>query len=427
MIVHAQEWAPITKPQQGHISRLYINRTNPDVIYAVDRNNKVHRTMDNGMTWSIVFNSSNNFNVFAVAPSNQNIIYTQSWKSTDGGNTWQEITPIPLQNVYGYISCIAIHPTNPNIVFAGNSEQIMKTEDGGQTWISVANLNTSHIVYSDLDSNILYAAWWSYTNFYKSINGGATWTQVNSFEPTGSSYLSKLEICQNILYAGWVTSGDNAVKILTKSTNGGLTWTELSLNSSNYDIKQINDYKITDDIIYATTDKGLYSSNDEGVTWNRISSDWGYYTSVDANSTKIVLGNSENGVSIANKSDMIFKNVGVEPISSISIIENNNTNNVIAVTDLSTICKYETKGNYWQSIMPPNGESYPIGAAAVFSKTSGTLFFAVHNSFYSSNDNGQNWNYIGKLPHLLMVKQLYLLTIKRFFFRIYQMEQSCTL
>jgi len=403
MSIHAQEWTSIAKPQQGHISRLHINKTNQNIIYAVGWNSKVYRTMDNGMTWRIVLTASNNSSVFAVAPSNQDMIYTQSWKSTDGGNTWQEITPVPLRSVYGGISRIAIHPTNPNIVFAGNTEQIMKTQDGGQTWVSVANLNVSHIVYNDLDNNILYGATWlGYSKFYKSINGGATWTQVNTFTPPNSGYLSKLEIYQNVLYAGWTnTGGSNYIEKLWKSTDGGLTWTELSLNPLNYGITQITDYKIVEGVIYAATDKGLYSSNDYGITWSKISSDWCYYTSVDANSTKIVLGSYANGVSMANKSDMIFKNVGVEPVSrgSVSIVETNNTNNAIAVIDGSAIYKYDTDGDYWQSIIPPSGESSPIGIASVFSKTSGKLFCAVHKDFYSSTDNGKNWTYIGKIPN----------------------------
>ncbi|HMD13180.1 MAG TPA: hypothetical protein VKI62_01000, partial [Bacteroidota bacterium] len=59
------------------------------------------------------------------------------WKTTDGGETWVQLT-LPLGNIPMW--AMAIDEMNPNIVYAGtffgNSPSILKTTDNGVTWSS---------------------------------------------------------------------------------------------------------------------------------------------------------------------------------------------------------------------------------------------------------------------------------------------------
>jgi photosystem II stability/assembly factor-like uncharacterized protein len=66
-------------------------------------------------------------------------------KSTDNGLNWQ-------QSGLGYpfgggITAVAIHPENPDIVYASAGNQIHKTTDGGQIWTPL--LNTASTFYPD--------------------------------------------------------------------------------------------------------------------------------------------------------------------------------------------------------------------------------------------------------------------------------------
>jgi hypothetical protein len=61
-----------------------------------------------------------------------------------GGRTWTALGPFPIQNgqtivradpVSGRVTAIAVHPTNPNIVYAGTAQGgVYRTLDGGANW-----------------------------------------------------------------------------------------------------------------------------------------------------------------------------------------------------------------------------------------------------------------------------------------------------
>lgn len=91
---------------------------------------------------------------------------------------WTEIGPNPIPNgqvqsgsqlaVSGRTIAIAVHPTDPNIVYAGTAQGgLYRTIDGGATWT--------------LNSNRLYAG--TDIGVYTSPDGGASWTPFGTGLP----------------------------------------------------------------------------------------------------------------------------------------------------------------------------------------------------------------------------------------------------
>src|SRR4029077_10600387 len=91
------------------------------------------------------------------------------YKSTDAGKTWKNMGLKETR----HIGRVVIHPTNPNIVWVAamgdfwgpNKERgIYKTTDGGNTWEQVKYLNDDtgfvDLAIDPTDPNILYAAAW---------------------------------------------------------------------------------------------------------------------------------------------------------------------------------------------------------------------------------------------------------------------------
>ena len=63
----------------------------------------------------------------AGVPNNQNLFYFGAvdggvWKSTDYGQTWNNITDGKLPGVASSIGALAIAPSNPKIIYAGTGE-----------------------------------------------------------------------------------------------------------------------------------------------------------------------------------------------------------------------------------------------------------------------------------------------------------------
>lgn len=53
-----------------------------------------------------------------------------AFKSTDGGESWKKLNTAPKD-----VAAIAIHPSNPEVVFLGTAAgKILKSTDGGKTW-----------------------------------------------------------------------------------------------------------------------------------------------------------------------------------------------------------------------------------------------------------------------------------------------------
>jgi hypothetical protein len=154
-----------------------------------------------------------------VSLSNPNIIYlgyatAGIWKSVNNGTTFE-----PVFETYevGSFGDLAIHPTNPDIVYAGSGEAnnrqsstygggLYKTTDGGKTWRLMGLRETqtiSRVVLDPRNPETVYVA----ANgslfgpnedrgIYKSTNGGQSWTKVKYVdENTASTSLSLLSNC----------------------------------------------------------------------------------------------------------------------------------------------------------------------------------------------------------------------------------------
>jgi xyloglucan-specific exo-beta-1,4-glucanase len=205
------------------------------------------------------------------------------WKSTDSGISW---TPLSDQWKSLNISSLAVHPTNPNIIYAGtgdfngwifSSAGIYKSVNGGATWFQLtptANWHSVNDIIIDPDNpNIVLAATGPHSGLigetYRSTDGGSTWTLVsNCYALTRT----------NNLFSGSVYVGSNHTQVVRRSTDQGFTWGSSTLPSpfsnggsdiaaSKVDIRRIF-------LVLAGAER-VYESNDWGQTWTDISGNLG--------------------------------------------------------------------------------------------------------------------------------------------------------
>src|ERR1051325_8756595 len=156
-----------------------------------------------------------------VAPSNDNIVYAGTGegalsgdsyagngiiKSTDGGNTWQNVSGDTFYGVS--VARLAVDPTNANHVYAaiirgrGGAHRttptvrtaygLFESTDGGVTWSQIKATPTGSEGATELridpqDHNILYASFLG-DKIYKSTDGGATWNPIMNGLPTEADY-----------------------------------------------------------------------------------------------------------------------------------------------------------------------------------------------------------------------------------------------
>ena len=177
------------------------------------------------------------------------------YKSLDGGKTWKAMGLQKTRHIHRVI----IDPTNPDVVYVGAigspwgehpERGVYKTTDGGETWnqILFANNKTgvADMVMDPSNPNKLIVAMWEHKRdpwFFSSggkgsglhitHDGGETWKKVTSDDGFPKGDLGRIGVAiarnkPNIVYA-LVESKKNG---LYKSTDGGSTWRMINANSS---------------------------------------------------------------------------------------------------------------------------------------------------------------------------------------------------
>src|SRR4051812_5818456 len=140
----------------GRIDDVEAVGRDPNTIYVGAASGGVWKTVNNGTTWTPVFDAQANLSIgdIAIAPSNPDIVWVGTgeanqrqsttygggvFKSVDAGRSW---TAIGLADS-GTIGRIVIDPRNPDVVYiaaAGDlfkphpERGLYKTSDGGHTW-----------------------------------------------------------------------------------------------------------------------------------------------------------------------------------------------------------------------------------------------------------------------------------------------------
>ncbi|KAA9034444.1 hypothetical protein FW778_22450 [Ginsengibacter hankyongi] len=128
------------------------------LLYAGTDDGRIWRTKDGGKTWGEIRNGPVPVKfVSRIVASKYDIgtVYmTQTgkrdddfqvyiWKSTDFGDTWQDISGnIPI----GGVNVIREDPANKDILYAGTDGGVFVTKDGGKKWEVLGNLPFSYVL-----------------------------------------------------------------------------------------------------------------------------------------------------------------------------------------------------------------------------------------------------------------------------------------
>jgi photosystem II stability/assembly factor-like uncharacterized protein len=160
-------WRHLGLADTRHIDAIRIHPQNPDVAYVAalghcfgpNAERGVYRTTDGGRTWARVLyrDARTGCADLTLDPTNPRVLYAALWefqryphklesggpgsglfKSTDGGDTWAEITRNPglPRGVIGRVG-VAVSPADGNRVWAlveAEDGALFRSDDGGDTW-----------------------------------------------------------------------------------------------------------------------------------------------------------------------------------------------------------------------------------------------------------------------------------------------------
>jgi photosystem II stability/assembly factor-like uncharacterized protein len=188
------------------------------------------------------------------------------------------------------IRSLAIDPANSLTVYAGTSNGVFKSTDGGATWhhSGLPDRATSHLVIDFVNPSILYAAtqctrtacFCSERFLFKSTDAGASWSDRVSPPDQACDLIRALLLDPsnpNTLY--YAALNGNGFPPLSKSTDGGATWGYVPpwrypTAPPFDDIAAIAINPLAPNNLYAAgwrfpDPSGVFKSIDGGVTWSR--------------------------------------------------------------------------------------------------------------------------------------------------------------
>jgi len=227
-----------------------------------------------------------------IHPTNQSTMWTGSvsggvWKSLDAGATWTMLPDFPAVVA---VTCMVMHPQDPNTIYAGTGEEcffnnvegssnsavsqgagIFKTVDGGNTWTQLASTasapwnSVSRLTIDKYNASILVAS--TISGIWRSTDSGNSWTQ----RTTVRTLDVEIDPNDSLKYVAGRADG-----IAQYSIDGGITWTNAPAFSGVTRV-EVKYAKSTPGVVYASTSVGgsslsVWRSTNGGQTYSQQAS-----------------------------------------------------------------------------------------------------------------------------------------------------------
>lgn len=251
-----QTWTHLGLTETQFISRIRIHPTDPDIayvaalghIYGPNEERGLFKTSDGGQTWEKILFVSDRAGAVDISmlTGDPDVFFASTWetgrtpyslnsggpgskifKTTDGGQSWTEITRNPglPEGTIGKIG-LAVSPVSSDRVWAiveAADGGIFRSDDAGATWTLLNDDRRFRQrawyytrIYADTeDMNTVYVL---NTGFYKSTDGGESYTTIRVPHGDNHDLWINPDDPQTM-----INSNDGGANV---SFDGGQTWSE---------------------------------------------------------------------------------------------------------------------------------------------------------------------------------------------------------
>jgi len=251
-------WTHMGLAETQNIARIRVHPTDCNTAWAAgfgvhsaeNPERGIYKTTDGGETWDLVLHRDERTGGvdLSVHPTNPDIVYAGLWeawrkswgmssggpgsglfRSTDGGDTWTEITRnpgLPQTGLIGKVG-ISVSPVDENRVYAiveNDEGGVFRSDDGGDTWERVnedRDLRQRAFYYTRIqaDPQEVDKVYVLNVRFWVSEDGGEEFSQVRSQPPHGDNHDLWIALDDN---QRMIKANDGGANV---SVNGARTWT----------------------------------------------------------------------------------------------------------------------------------------------------------------------------------------------------------
>jgi hypothetical protein len=371
-------------------SDLAMDPTNNQILYAAvgnpsgDAANGIYKSTNAGGSWSLLSNFPNgatdtnvgritlaisttsDLTLYAsIAHSGSNASLYKMEKTTDGGNTWSQLTSTPnyMGSFGDYNTSLAVDPTNASIVYAGGqagTNSLIRSANGGSTWTDIGNVaGGPHVDHhaATFDAN---------GKFLDGNDGGiwrldnpspAQWTNLNSNLNTIQFQSLALDpVNPNVAYGGAQDNG-------TDKFTGNAVWSEIEGGDGAHEVVSFaNTQVVYHDAAVASFGASdfIRKSTDGGNTWTSVTT----------------------GINAGSEPSDFYPPIVMDPTNANRLLVG--TNRVYETTNAAGL---------WAPISTPGSNGWTATAAIDAIATSGSTVYATAGGhlFVTFND-GASWS-----------------------------------
>jgi photosystem II stability/assembly factor-like uncharacterized protein len=446
------------------ISDIAVNPKNPDNIFisvcdyayigvALNTDSRkrhthyglgVYRTDDGGVTWNptgLTFNQAD-FDASLIRrilfhPTQPGTLVAAGvsgiFKSTDDGVNWRKVNGDVIWDIeQDFNNGLVIFATTGTIrSFGGASPKLMKTTDFGETWVTKntnwptdLSIGRSEIGLTPQSSDYVYVLAadpsGGFYGFYRSTDGGETWTARNTLADNGVNILDN--------YQGWYDlailvdpKNKNRVYVgglnMNATSDGGTTWTAVSswvFSDANFTLHaDQHQYK------YNAVDKKYYACHDGGVTrtdtiipGTKPNGDWATTWQERSNGMIItsfyriglcemfpgyVVGGAQDNSSFYNRNGNWINFIGGDGMDC--MINPDNPDIVYGSSQYGSLVRSDNGGNNFKGIRPNAGnEKGEWTTPMIQDVNSPNIIFTGFGNVYKSTNMGNTYTKISNFP-----------------------------
>lgn len=211
-----------------------------------------------------------------VHPTNPDLVFAGAerrvFKSINGGATWfDDSWGLPMDGpTAGSVTVLKIDPTNPKTLYAGSRFQgLFKSVDGGRSWAGIESTHIGGPEVSDLaispsDPQTVFVA--TLNGLYRTLNGALSWVVVHAGPGAEGRSVELDPANPSRLYTGTRIQG------IFRSLDGGSTWFPVNegLPSDGgvvVPILKLAHHPTVSGVLYVYTGNDFYKTVDGGDHW----------------------------------------------------------------------------------------------------------------------------------------------------------------
>jgi photosystem II stability/assembly factor-like uncharacterized protein len=270
---------PENDPEMKGFHSVAIDPRDANVIY-VGTHHLPWKTTDAGKTWKRAASKERGMiddsDIFAIHidQSNPDTVLMSAcsgiYRSRDASETWTKLQGIPYTSRRTHV--IYQHPTRPQVIFAGTTEGLWVSTDGGKpdSWRRMTSARTvinAVAVHPDRPDRVFLGV--DDVGVLISVDGGETYEVSNAgFINRQVRAVAADKAERGRIYAGVIFDRTNGGLFI--SEDGGSAWRQSTNGMGARDVYSLYQSESNPATIYAGTNNGLFRSDDRGRNWAQV-------------------------------------------------------------------------------------------------------------------------------------------------------------